>query len=68
MTIKIKDLEDKLPEVDVNGGGGSEDWTEGYELSLKNMNWRKGIKLIINICDDVAHGEHFTPKDPFFAE
>ena len=37
-------------------------------MALKNMKWREGIKLIIHICDDGAHGEQFTPNDPFFEE
>ena len=59
-----------MKKVEVNGGGGdgAEDWAGGYEMSLKNMKWREGIKLIIHICDDGAHGEQFTPKDPFFEE
>ena len=70
MTSDIKDLEKKISQVHVSGGGGdgAEDWAGGYELALKNMNWRNGIKLIIHICDDGAHGEQFTPKDPFFEE
>ena len=27
------------------------------------MDWRKGIKLIIHIADDGAHGEEFTKGD-----
>ena len=70
LTSDIKDLENKISKVNVTGGGGdgAEDWAGGYELALNNMNWRKGIKLIIHICDDGAHGEQFTPGDPFFAE
>jgi len=71
LTSDIKDLEKKISQVHVSGGGGgdgAEDWAGGYELALKNMNWRNGIKLIIHICDDGAHGEQFTPKDPFFEE
>ena len=48
MTSDINDLKDKLSKVTVSGGGGdgAEDWAGGYELALKNMNWREGIKLI----------------------
>ena len=70
LTKDIKDLEEKISRVTTKGGGGdgAEDWAGGYELALKNMKWRNGIKLIIHICDDGAHGEQFTPKDPFFEE
>ena len=70
LTSDIKDLEKKISQVHVSGGGGdgAEDWAGGYELALKNMNWRNGIKLIIHICDDGAHGEQFTQGDPFFEE
>ena len=70
LTSNVEDLEKKISNVEPWGGGGdgAEDWAGGYELALNNMNWRKGIKLIIHICDDGAHGEQFTPGDPFFAE
>jgi len=70
LTSDIKDLEKKISQVHDSGGGGdgAEDWAGGYELALKNMNWRNGIKLIIHICDDGAHGEQFTQGDPFFEE
>ena len=70
MTSDIKNLENKISKVYVSGGGGdgAEDWTGGYVLALNNMNWRKGIKLIIHICDDDDHGQQFTPGDPFFTE
>ena len=70
LTEDIQDLQNRLSGVRPTGGGGdgAEDWAGGYEMALKNMNWREGIKIIIHICDDGAHGEQFTPKDPFFEE
>ena len=70
LTNDIKKLEKEISNVRPSGGGGdgAEDWAGGYELALNNMNWRNGIKLIIHICDDGAHGEQFTPGDPFFEE
>ena len=32
-------------------------------MALNNMNWRKGIKLIIHIEDDGADGEEFIKGD-----
>ena len=70
LTNDIKDLEKKISKVRVSGGGvdRAEDWVRGYELASKKMNWRKGIKLIIHICDEGAHGEKFTNGDPFNEE
>ena len=70
LTENIRDLQNRLSGVRPTGGGGdgAEDWAGGYEMALKKMKWREGIKLIIHICDDGAHGEQFTPKDPFFEE
>ena len=70
MTKDIKHFPNKISKVKAKGGGGdgAEDSAGGYELALKKMNWRKGIKLIINICDDGAHGEQFTKGDPFYEE
>ena len=70
LTNDIADLQNKISNVKATGGGGdkAEDWAGGYELALTKMNWRKGIKLIIHICDDGAHGEQFTKDDPFFEE
>ena len=71
LTNKIeKELQSNISKVRAYGGGGdlAEDWAGGYELALNKMNWRNGIKLIIHICDDGAHGEQFTEKDPFYDE
>ena len=70
LTDKIEELQYNISNVRARGGGGdgAEDWAGGYELALKKMNWRNGIKLILHICDDGAHGEQFTEKDPFYEE
>jgi hypothetical protein len=58
----MEDLKNKISTIRAYGGGGdgAEDWVGGYELALNKMDWRKGIKLIIHIADDGAHGEEFT--------
>ena len=65
LTNDMEDLKNKISTIRAYGGGGdgAEDWVGGYELTLNNMNWRKGIKLIIHIADDGAHGEEFTKGD-----
>ena len=60
----MKDLTKKISTIKGYGGGdGPEDWVGGYELALNHMNWRNGIKLIIHIADDGAHGEEFSKGD-----
>ena len=70
LTDKIEELQSNISKVKATGGGGdgAEDWAGGYELALNNMKWRNGIKLIIHICDDGAHGTQFTENDPFYDE
>ena len=42
------------------GGDVAEDWAGGYDFALNKINWRKGRKFIIHICDAPAHGELFS--------
>jgi hypothetical protein len=65
LTNDIEDLRNKISNIRPYGGGGdgAEDWVGGYELALNKMDWRKGIKLIIHIADDGAHGKEFTKRD-----
>ena len=63
----MKALKNKTSPIRAFEGGGDrrEDWVWGYELklTLNNINWRKGIKLIIHIVDDDIHGEEFIKGD-----
>ena len=64
LTNDMEDLKKKISTIKASGGGDiPEDWVEGYKLALNNMNWRKGIKLIIHIADAGAHGEEFSKGD-----
>ena len=65
LTNDMEYLRNKISNIRPYGGGGdgAEDWVGGYELALNKMDWRKGIKLIIHIADDGAHGEEFTKGD-----
>ena len=64
LTNDMEDLKNKISTIKEDGGGDvPEDWVEGYKIALNNMNWRKGIKLIIHITDAGAHGEKFSKGD-----
>ena len=54
----MEELKQKIERVIPLGGGGEgpEYWDVGYEISLKNLEWRNGINLIIHIADAGAHG------------
>ena len=65
-TTDMKDLEKNIGKIKAKGGGDiPEDWVGGYEIALKNMEWRNGIKLIIHIADAGAHGKEFSKEDKY---
>jgi len=65
-TDKMEDLKNKISKIIPYGGGDiPEDWVGGYELALKQMKWREGIKLIIHIADAGAHGKEFSKDDKY---
>jgi len=60
----MEDLQKKISNIKASGGGGKfSDWVGGYEIAVKEMDWRKGIKLIIHIADVGGHGNEFSEKD-----
>ena len=68
-TNDIKDLQNKISSIKAYGGGDRKsDWVRGYEITLNNLNWRKGIKLIIHIADTGAHGKEFSKGDKYEEE
>ena len=65
LTNNMENLKRNISTIEPNGGWGyGGDWVEGYEFTLNKINWREGLKLIIHIADDGAHGEEFTKGDP----
>ena len=63
-TKDMQDLQKKIGTIKAYGGGDTpEDWVGGYEIALKSMQWRNGIKLIIHIADAGGHGEEFSKND-----
>ena len=65
LTNNMENLKQYISTIKPQGGwghGGS--WVEGYEFVLNKIKWREGLKLIIHIADDGAHGDEFTKKDP----
>ena len=64
LTDKMDELQNNISTIRGYGGGdGPEDWVGGYTIALNEMKWRNGIKLIIHIADDGAHGKEFSKKD-----
>ena len=56
----MESLKNKLSKIRPYGGGDiPSNWVEGYKMTLNNMNWRNGIKLIIHIASVGAHGKEF---------
>ena len=65
LTNNMKNLRDYISTIKTKGGfGKGGDWVSGYGLTLNEIKWREGTKLIIHIADDGAHGEEFRKGDP----
>ena len=65
LTNNMKNLQRYISTIKPQGGlGHGGDWVEGYEFALNKIKWREGLRLIIHIADDGAHGEEFTKRDP----
>ena len=45
------------------GGDGPEDWVGAYDMSLNNIAWRNGTRLIIHIADAPAHGSQWCEEN-----
>lgn len=53
-------LQRNIAGVSPDGGGdGPEDWVAAYEIALDQINWRKGVRLIIHMADAPAHGHSY---------
>ena len=65
LTNNMENLKRYISTINPQGGlGYGGDWVEGYEFALNKIKWREGLKLIIHIADDGAHGEEFQKGDP----
>ena len=65
LTNNMENLTQYISTINPQGGWGhGGDWVEGYEFVLNKIKWREGLRLIIHIADDGAHGEEFTKRDP----
>ena len=64
LTNDIDSIETKIDKIEAYGGGDwPEDWAGAYKLANEKITWRDGIKLIIHLADDGAHGELFSKGD-----
>lgn len=53
-------LKRNIGTVHASGGAdGPEDWVGAFRIALDQMNWRKGVRLIILIADAPAHGHSY---------
>ncbi|KAK8886006.1 hypothetical protein M9Y10_041465 [Tritrichomonas musculus] len=60
LSTDVNSLRNDIGKVCANGGGdGPEDWVGAYRAALDQINWRKGIRLIIHIADAPAHGHSY---------
>jgi hypothetical protein len=56
----VKKLESEIGSESATGGGdGPEDWVGAYDMSLDNIAWRNGTRLIIHIADAPADGSEW---------
>ena len=66
LTNDIDSIETKIDKIKAYGGGDwPEDWAGAYKLANEKITWRDGIKLIIHLADDGAHGELFSLGDKY---
>ena len=66
LTDDVDSITEKLGEIEAYGGGDyPEDWAGAYKLANEKISWRDGIKLIIHLADDGAHGKLFTEDDQY---
>ena len=70
LTDNIQNLKKSISKINPSGGGsdGPEDWVTAYKLSIENIKWRKGTRLIIHIADYGGHGAEFSNKDRYSSE
>ena len=66
LTKDIDSIEAKISTIKAYGGGDwPEDWVGAYKLANEKITWRNGIKLIIHLADDGAHGTLFSIDDKY---
>ena len=66
LTDDVDLITEKLSKIEAYGGGDyPEDWAGAYKLAIEKITWRDGIKLIIHLADDGAHGKLFTLDDNY---
>ena len=69
LTDQVNTLPEKISKIRATGGGDlPEDWVGAYKLANEKINWRNGLKVIIHLADDGAHGKEFTLFDKYPSE
>ena len=69
LTDNIETLKNNIATVKASGGKLiPEDWVTAYKLSIENINWRQGTRLIIHIADAGGHGAEYSNNDKFYNE
>ena len=66
LTDNVDTITQKIGKIEAYGGGDyPEDWVGAYKLANEKITWRDGIKLIIHLADDGAHGKLFSIDDKY---
>ena len=64
LTDDVDELQNKIGDIEAVGGGDyPEDWAGAYKLANERINWRNGMKIIMHLADDGAHGKLFSIED-----
>ena len=64
LTEDVDELQKKIGGIIAEGGGDfPEDWAGAYKLANEKISWRNGMKIIMHLADDGAHGKLFSPED-----
>jgi hypothetical protein len=59
LTSDISEFKNYVDKIELlNGGNDPEEWFGGNEICANEMNWEKGIRIIIHIADDPAHSPY----------
>ena len=64
LTDNVESFKSFVSTMEPKGGGDTpEDWVGSYNIALKYISWRKGVKCIIHIADAGAHGTNYSAGD-----
>ena len=66
LTDNVNSLPNQISKISAYGGGDEpEDWVGAYKIANEKISWRNGVRIIIHLADDGAHGNLFTSYDKY---